>query len=72
MIYFDFCFVFFFSYGRVYTTDPYHALTPAAAAYGVGAMVRRTHTHVSLGLSTNESIGGGASFFFMNELVHIL
>ncbi|KAM8824519.1 RNA binding protein fox-1 homolog 2-like isoform 4-T4 [Synchiropus picturatus] len=26
------------SYGRVYTTDPYHALTPAAAAYGVGAM----------------------------------
>ncbi|XP_029692016.1 RNA binding protein fox-1 homolog 2-like [Takifugu rubripes] len=25
------------SYGRVYTTDPYHALTPAAA-YGVGAM----------------------------------
>ncbi|MED6269858.1 RNA binding protein fox-1 1 [Characodon lateralis] len=28
------------SYGRVYTTDPYHALTPAAAAYGVGAMVR--------------------------------
>lgn len=30
------------SYGRVYTTDPYHALTPAAAAaYGVGAMVRK-------------------------------
>ncbi|XP_036797044.1 RNA binding protein fox-1 homolog 2 isoform X8 [Oncorhynchus mykiss] len=28
------------SYGRVYTTDPYHALGPAAAAYGVGAMVR--------------------------------
>lgn len=28
------------SYGRVYTTDPYHALAPAAAAYGVGAMVR--------------------------------
>uniref|UniRef100_A0A674P6A8 RNA binding protein fox-1 homolog 2 n=1 Tax=Takifugu rubripes TaxID=31033 RepID=A0A674P6A8_TAKRU len=31
------------SYGRVYTADPYHAaLTPAAAAaaYGVGAMVR--------------------------------
>ncbi|KAG9338794.1 hypothetical protein JZ751_025231 [Albula glossodonta] len=27
------------SYGRVYTTDPYHALAPAAAAYGVGAMV---------------------------------
>lgn len=27
------------SYGRVYTTDPYHALAPAAA-YGVGAMVR--------------------------------
>ncbi|KAM9843005.1 RNA binding protein fox-1 homolog 2-like [Aulostomus maculatus] len=26
------------SYGRVYTTDPYHALAPAAAAYGVGAM----------------------------------
>ncbi|XP_077940736.1 RNA binding protein fox-1 homolog 3 isoform X11 [Gasterosteus aculeatus] len=26
------------SYGRVYTTDPYHALSPAAAAYGVGAM----------------------------------
>ncbi|XP_052374872.1 RNA binding protein fox-1 homolog 2-like isoform X7 [Oncorhynchus keta] len=26
------------SYGRVYTTDPYHALGPAAAAYGVGAM----------------------------------
>ncbi|XP_068435693.1 RNA binding protein fox-1 homolog 2-like isoform X4 [Clinocottus analis] len=26
------------SYGRVYTTDPYHGLTPAAAAYGVGAM----------------------------------
>ncbi|CAF88063.1 unnamed protein product, partial [Tetraodon nigroviridis] len=26
------------SYGRVYTTDPYHALAPAAA-YGVGAMV---------------------------------
>ncbi|XP_069053262.1 RNA binding protein fox-1 homolog 2 isoform X2 [Lepisosteus oculatus] len=27
------------SYGRVYTTDPYHALTPAAAAaYGVGAV----------------------------------
>ncbi|XP_061829870.1 RNA binding protein fox-1 homolog 2-like isoform X2 [Nerophis lumbriciformis] len=27
------------SYGRVYTADPYHALTPAAAAaYGVGAM----------------------------------
>ncbi|GLD48664.1 RNA binding protein fox-1 homolog 2-like protein [Lates japonicus] len=25
-------------YGRVYTTDPYHALAPAAAAYGVGAM----------------------------------
>ncbi|KAM8824517.1 RNA binding protein fox-1 homolog 2-like isoform 2-T2 [Synchiropus picturatus] len=45
------------SYGRVYTTDPYHALTPAAAAYGVGAMVRRqhpythdthTHTHTPL------------------------
>ena len=35
-----FCSVFY-SYGRVYTTDPYHAaLTPAtAAAYGVGAMV---------------------------------
>lgn len=31
------------SYGRVYTTDPYHALAPAAAAYGVGAMVRK-HT----------------------------
>ncbi|XP_034151288.1 RNA binding protein fox-1 homolog 2 isoform X2 [Esox lucius] len=30
------------SYGRVYTTDPYHALGPAAAAYGVGAMVRAT------------------------------
>lgn len=31
------------SYGRVYTADPYHAaLAPAAAAaaYGVGAMVR--------------------------------
>ncbi|KAL0992996.1 hypothetical protein UPYG_G00101960 [Umbra pygmaea] len=28
------------SYGRVYTTDPYQALAPAAAAYGVGAMVR--------------------------------
>ncbi|XP_054614562.1 RNA binding protein fox-1 homolog 2-like isoform X3 [Dunckerocampus dactyliophorus] len=26
------------SYGRVYTADPYHALAPAAAAYGVGAM----------------------------------
>ncbi|KAK1155325.1 hypothetical protein AOXY_G27084 [Acipenser oxyrinchus oxyrinchus] len=27
------------SYGRVFTTDPYHALAPAAAAaYGVGAM----------------------------------
>ncbi|KAG5853914.1 hypothetical protein ANANG_G00031900 [Anguilla anguilla] len=26
------------SYGRVYTTDPYHALAPAATAYGVGAM----------------------------------
>ncbi|XP_071060223.1 RNA binding protein fox-1 homolog 2-like isoform X2 [Pseudochaenichthys georgianus] len=26
------------SYGRVYTTDPYHGLNPAAAAYGVGAM----------------------------------
>ncbi|XP_026180337.1 RNA binding protein fox-1 homolog 2-like isoform X4 [Mastacembelus armatus] len=26
------------SFGRVYTTDPYHALAPAAAAYGVGAM----------------------------------
>ncbi|XP_060946570.1 RNA binding protein fox-1 homolog 2-like [Limanda limanda] len=25
-------------YGRVYTTDPYHGLSPAAAAYGVGAM----------------------------------
>lgn len=38
-------FVVFFccSYGRVYTADPYHAaLAPAAAAaaYGVGAMVR--------------------------------
>lgn len=30
---------FMCSYGRVYTTDPYHALAPAAAAYGVGAMV---------------------------------
>lgn len=30
------------SYGRVYAADPYHALAPAAAAaaYGVGAMVR--------------------------------
>lgn len=27
------------SYGRIYATDPYHALAPAAA-YGVGAMVR--------------------------------
>uniref|UniRef100_A0A3B3SI60 RNA binding protein fox-1 homolog 2 n=1 Tax=Paramormyrops kingsleyae TaxID=1676925 RepID=A0A3B3SI60_9TELE len=31
------------SYGRVYAADPYHALAPAAAAaYGVGAMVRVT------------------------------
>lgn len=30
--------LFVYSYGRVYTADPYHAaLTPAA--YGVGAMV---------------------------------
>lgn len=27
-----------FSYGRVYTADPYHALAPAAS-YGVGAVV---------------------------------
>lgn len=38
-----FCHLFSSSYGRVYTADPYHAaLAPAAAAaaYGVGAMVR--------------------------------
>ncbi|MEE6512898.1 hypothetical protein FKM82_020219 [Ascaphus truei] len=28
-------------YGRVYTTDPYHALAPAAS-YGVGAVVSKT------------------------------
>uniref|UniRef100_A0A8D3DSJ9 RNA binding protein fox-1 homolog 2 n=1 Tax=Scophthalmus maximus TaxID=52904 RepID=A0A8D3DSJ9_SCOMX len=32
------CFFSLWGYGRVYTTDPYHALSPAAAAYGVGAM----------------------------------
>lgn len=37
----NFLFVCVASYGRVYTTDPYHALAPAAAAYGVGAMVRK-------------------------------
>lgn len=37
-----FCLQTVSSYGRVYTTDPYHALAPAAAAaYGVGAMVRK-------------------------------
>lgn len=39
----DFFFSFYilsplFSYGRVYTADPYHALAPAAS-YGVGAVV---------------------------------
>lgn len=39
----DFFFLFIsclplFSYGRVYTADPYHALAPAAS-YGVGAVV---------------------------------
>lgn len=32
------CFLPLFSYGRVYTADPYHALAPAAS-YGVGAVV---------------------------------
>lgn len=38
---FSFLFISFlplFSYGRVYTADPYHALAPAAS-YGVGAVV---------------------------------
>lgn len=37
-LFFFISFLPLFSYGRVYTADPYHALAPAAS-YGVGAVV---------------------------------